>query len=177
MQPTEERGGNYSMNINEAHERYGVSTQAIYKKLKKRGIELREIKGADGHLTPEGEKLLDELFGHLVITGEGEAPAPERRKQDEASLLQAKAEIKRLQELVDGLQRETTYLEREVESLRNERDYLRRALDQAQQLHAMAIKMLPPPAEEKGGLFAKLAARFKKPSPPAEQTPPSSDNL
>ena len=162
------------MTISEAATLYGVSTQAIYKRLSKNGHDIKTLKTASGALTEEGEKLLEQLFDRTSVTGEGD-PAPQQPrkaapKKDDPLLLQAQKEVERLQTEVDNQRREINLLTREVESLRDERDYLRRALDQAQQLHAMTMKqMLPPAPAERKGAFSWLTSRFKKPAPAADQ--------
>ena len=166
------------MTIKDAIERYGVTKQAIYQRFKSRKIEIKDYKTEDGHFTPEGESLLEEWFGHLSAASQGDLkPQKEAQKQDRASFLQAQEEIKRLTNELDSAVKDIDHLQRELQAVKEERDFLRRALDQSQQLQAMTLRMLPPAPTEKGNLFSKLTARFKKPSPPAEQTPPSSDNL
>lgn len=169
------------MTIKEASTLYGVSTQAIYKRLTKNGYDLKQLKDSSGNLTEEGERIIDQLFDRVTVTGEGDpTPQPAKKKPqkpDATPSLQDQEEVERLKAEVARLQTEMERLQTTVANLQEERDFLRRALDQSQQLHAMTMRMLPPAPTEKGGLFAKLTARFKKPSPPAEQTPPSSDNL
>lgn len=162
------------MTISEAATLYGVSTQAIYKRLSKNGHDIKTLKTASGALTEEGEKLLEQLFDRTSVTGEGD-PAPQQTrkavpKKEDPLLLQAQKEVERLTALVDGLQKDVNYLTDKVKSLEGDKERLHRALDQAQQLHAMTMKqMLPPAPAERKRAFSWLTSRFKKPAPAADQ--------
>lgn len=51
------------MNIKEVAQLTGLSHQAIYKKIKANGLVLDKLKDkATGHLTPDGEARIKELF-------------------------------------------------------------------------------------------------------------------
>lgn len=163
------------MTISEAATLHGVSPQAIYKRLSKNGHDIKTLKNASGALTEEGERIIEQLFDRTSVTGEGD-PAPQQTrkaapKKEDSLLLHAQKEAERLKNEVDNQLREIDLLKREVDSLRDERDYLRRALDQAQQLHAMTMKqMLPPAPAERHGVLSWLTSRFKKPAPDADQS-------
>ena len=163
--PDYEKERRTTMTIKEASALYGVSTQAIYKRLTKKGYDIKQLKDSTGALTEEGERIIEELFDRTTVTGEGDpTPQPDRKeatKAEEPPVLQDNQEVERLKA-------EVARLQTEVDSLRDERDYLRRALDQAQQLHAMTMRMLPPAPAERQGVFSWLASRFKR---PAQQAP------
>ena len=164
------------MTIKEAATLYGVSTQAIYKRLTKNRHDLKQLKDSSGNLTEEGERIIDQLFDRVSVTGEGDpTPQPTQKKptkQDATPSLQDNAEVERLQSEVARLTTEVERLQTTVDSLKEERDFLRRALDQSQQLQAMTLRMLPPAPTEKGNLFSKLASCFKKPTDPATNNDP-----
>lgn len=149
------------MTVKEAAALYSISPQAIYQRLKSKGVDIRTIKNKAGELTPEGEQLLEDLFDRTSVTGEGDPvisqAQQEQKKQDEALTLQ-----------VEKLTAEVDFLKAQVEILKEERDYLRRALDQSQQLHAMTMRMLPPAPAERRGVFSWLASRFTKAAPAAD---------
>ena len=166
------------MTVQTAAELYGISKQAIYQRLKSKGIDIRQLKTKAGDLTEEGERLFEELFDRTSVISDGEetqqSTLKEKQKQHEASLLQAQKKVDALTSQVDSLQKEVNFLTREVESLRDERDYLRRALDQSQQLQAMTMKqMLPPAPAERQGVFSWLASRFKRPAQAAADQHPT----
>lgn len=164
------------MTVQTAAELYGISKQAIYQRLKTKGIDIRQLKTKAGDLTEEGERLFEELFDRTSVTSEGEESQQptlkEKQKQHEASLLQAQKQVEALTFQVDSLQKEVNFLKREVESVRDERDYLRRALDQSQQLQAMTMRMLPPSPAERRSVFSWLTSRFTKPAPTSDQQKP-----
>lgn len=162
------------MTVQEAASLYGVSKQAIYQRLKAKGYDIKQLKDSSGSLTEDGESILAQLFDHTSVTGDGDSTPQQSRKepakQEPPSLLQGKKRVDELEKQVDGLQREVDFLTKHVDALKEERDYLRRALDQAQQLHAMTMKqMLPPSPAERKGAFSWLTSRFKKNVPAADQ--------
>lgn len=150
------------MTIKDAAALYGVSPQAIYQRLKSKGIDIRTLKNKAGDLTTEGERLLEDLFDRTSVstmdTEQGQKAQQAPEKKDESSLLQ-----------VEKLTAEVYSLTAQIEMLKEERDYLRRALDQSQQLQAMTMRMLPPAAVERQGVFSWLASRFRKPAQQADQ--------
>jgi hypothetical protein len=162
------------MTIKEASTIYGISTQAIYKRLTKKGYDLKQLKDSSGALTEEGERIIDQLFDRVTVTGEGDpTPQPTKKKPqkpDATPSLQAEKEVAELKAKVAEMTTEIGRLQSTIDNLREERDFLRHALNQSQQIQAMTLRALPPAPTEKGGLFAKLAARFKKPTAAAEQT-------
>lgn len=153
------------MTIKEAATLYGVSPQAIYQRLKSKGVDIRAIKTKTGELTPDGERILGDLFDRTSVTGDGEQTESPRdqgqTKQEEA--LNAQLEM---------LKAEVDFLKAQVELLKEERDYLRRALDQSQQLQAMTMRMLPPAPAERRSVFSWLTSRFTKPAPASDQQKP-----
>lgn len=162
------------MTVQEAASLYGVSKQAIYQRIKAKGYDIKQLKDSSGSLTEDGESILAQLFDHTSVTGDGDSTPQQSRKesakQEPPSLLQAQKRVAELEKQVDGLQREVDFLTKHVDALKEERDYLRRALDQAQQLHAMTMKqMLPPSPAERKGAFSWLTSRFKKNAPAADQ--------
>lgn len=168
------------MTIKEVSELYGVSTQAIYKRLSKNGHDIKTLKTASGALTEEGEKLLEQLFDRTSVVGEGE-PVPQQarkaaQKKEDPLLLQAQKEVERLTALVDGLQKDVNYLTDKVKSLEEDKERLHRALDQSQQLQAMTMRMLPPAPAERHGVFSWLSSRFKKPAAAASGTETPDNN-
>lgn len=125
------------MTIKEAAQLYGKSRQAIYQRLQASCQPLNELKNPEtGVLTEKGEALLKSIY---CEGDRQEAVKPGKVDTQIDSLLtqiqRLESEVKALTEKVDGLQAD--------------KEYLQRALDQAQQLQAMAFKRLPaPPAEE-----------------------------
>lgn len=158
------------MTIKEASTIYGISTQAIYKRLTKKGYDLKQLKDSSGNLTEEGERIIDQLFDRVTVTGEGDpTPRPAKKKPDATPSLQAEKEVAELKAKVAEMTTEIERLQSTNDNLREERDFLRRALDQAQQLHAMTMKqMLPPAQSERKGAFSWLTSRFKKSPEQAE---------
>ena len=111
------------MTVKEIAEKYGLTVQAVYKRLKGSGIKISALKDAEtGHFTPEGEKVILSLF--------------ENKKPPEAAENAIKQEVERLT-LVNK------QLLEKVEILEQSRDDLREALAREQQLHLMALQKIP----------------------------------
>ena len=130
------------MTIKEVAQQTGLSHQAIYKRLKSRGIKLDEIRDkTTGLISPEGEILIAELF---PVTSSN---PPEEKKA-------VSTEVEKLRNQVAELTTEVEKLRNQVATLENERDFLRVTLEREQQLNGIALSKLPPalpPAEEERG--------------------------
>ena len=133
------------MTIKEVAQQTGLSHQAIYKRLKARGIKLDDIRDkSTGQLTPQGEAVITELF---QVT----ASIPPEEKKAETPV---ETEVEKLNAQVAELTTEVEKLRNQVATLENERDFLRATLEREQQLHGIALSKLPPalpPAEEERG--------------------------
>lgn len=143
------------MTVKEFSEIVGVSHQAIYKKLKGRGVALDAIKDKEtGQLTQEGETLLREIYNI-------QEPREERQEQqEEAAEVEREAappadqpeekelrnQVAELQKEVERLRNQVATLEEREKALTEERDFLRISLDRAQQLQALTLSKIPNPA-------------------------------
>lgn len=121
------------MTIKEVAQRTGLSHQAIYKKIKAKGLKLEELKDkATGQFTAEGEATVRALFG--IDDAEVEVET------------ELTTEVERLRNLVDKQAEQ-------IKALTDERDFLRLTLERSQHLEAVALAKLPsaPPALPAGG--------------------------
>lgn len=129
------------MTINEVAQLYGVSHQAVYKRIKSAGLKLAELKDkATGQLTPEGEEKVVGLFA-----AENAGPPP-----DSTKVAELRNEVEKLRPEVEKLRNQVENLEEKLKTVTEERDYLRTTLDatnknleNAQQLQAMTLSKLP----------------------------------
>lgn len=138
------------MTIKEAAERYGVSKQAIYQRLKKAGQDLDNIRDPKtGLLSSDGEKLINSIYGQNAVK--------EPLKSSPVNL-----QVESFKQEREALLGQIEALKAVNEQLTSERDYLRRSLDQAQQLQAMAFARLPAPKESSGGWFKKIFTKTKE---------------
>ena len=131
------------MTVKEIAKRTGLTNQAIYKRLKSKGVTLNAIKDAKtGHFTPDGEKLIVELF-NLDNAPEQAEKRPEKPVDNQ---------VEKLTTRVAELTTEVETLRTKVDLLTSERDNLRATLEREQQLHAMTLTKLLPSGEnaEKG---------------------------
>lgn len=144
------------MTVKEFAELVGISHQAIYKKLKGRGVALESLKDKEtGQLTEEGETLLRRIYNiqeqgdeQRETTAEEAAEvereaAPPAPKQVEKELRNQVAE---LQKEVERLRNQVATLEEKQEALTDERDFLRISLERSQQLQALTASKIPNPA-------------------------------
>lgn len=168
------------MTIKEFAAQIGVSDKAIYKRLKREGIELSTLKTkGSSSLSLEGEARLRELYSLQVSDaikaetvkhgepGEVENPVEKPVESSTSASEKSNAEVERLKI-------EINRLEELNKALTNERDFLRGALeraqislDRAQQLQAMATAKIPTPKAipaggEESGMKAWLRRHFTK---------------
>lgn len=137
----------------------GLSHQAIYKRLKARGVRLETLKDKKtGELTEEGEALIKEIFS-LQDEQETAAPPPPAAAEKEAPA-EVESEVERLRNQVERLNIEVERLRNQVatleereKALTDERDFLRLSLERSQQLQAITAQKIPnpPPALPAGG--------------------------
>ena len=131
------------MTIKDVAQQTNLTNAAIYKRIKAKGIALDTIKDKKtGQFTPEGEKLIFELFNL--------ENAPE--KAEERQETPVDNQVEKLTTRVAELTTEVEKLTTRVELLTSERDNLRATLEREQQLHAMTLTKLLPSGEnaEKG---------------------------
>ena len=133
------------MTIKEAATKYGVSTQAIYKRLNQHGVKLATLKNPDtGELTADGEAVITQLFNQPKPAGHN----------------QLKDEITRLSTELAKLTTENEALKARVHELETERDWLR---GQQSELLSRIPAALPAPGQtaqtEKRGLLARIFGR------------------
>lgn len=167
------------MTIKEVSEKVGLSHQAIYKRLRNRGIKAADIaRKSTGELTEEGERLMYELFPFLQGEEgrEAQAPADEPAAAPAAAVAADEpSEVASLRDEVAAAAAKVAKLEGEVarqeeiiKALTDERDYLRGALERSQQLQALTAQKIPnpPPAltdgsgeKQRRGLWARLRGK------------------
>ena len=139
------------MTVKEVAQRTGLTNAAIYKRIKTKGVALDAIKDKKtGHFTPDGERLIIELF-NLDAAPESPANPPQKAVDNQVEKLTT-----RVAELTTEVEKLTT----RVELLTSERDNLRATLEREQQLHAMTLTKLLPSGEqgEKGRFRASWDA-------------------
>ena len=130
------------MTVKEFSEIVGVSHQAIYKKLKGRGVALDAIKDKEtGQLTQEGETLLREIYNI-----QEQRTNSEEQQQEEAAEVEREAAPPADQPEEKELRNQVATLEEKEKTLTEERDFLRISLDRAQQLQALTLSKIPNPA-------------------------------
>lgn len=154
------------MTIKQAAEKYGISVQAIYSRLKKEGIALETLKDADTReLSADAELVFDKLF---------DKERQQKHESFNSTIQRLNSEIQRLNEENVGLVEKLKRLENENADLKQERERLLTIAQQAQELHKAALeRLLPPPTDntaaegqsatgaqaKRGGLFARLFGR------------------
>lgn len=154
------------MTIKQAAEKYGISVQAIYSRLKKNDIKLETLKDADtGELTADAMAVLDKLF---------DKENREKRENFNSTIERLQGEVNRLDKENAGLVEKIKQLETVNAELKQERERLLTIAQQAQELHKAALdRLLPPPVDntaaedlrgsgtqaKRGGVFGWLFGR------------------
>ena len=157
-----------------------ISQQAIYQRLKRKGINLESIQ-EDGNLTDEGENLIRELYSasrenQLNNTIYEHIKRLEELSDCQLKLNDAKHNIDKLEKQVESLREELANRDREreqreteteqviarlreqIQSLEADKGFLQSALHQEQETHRQTMLLLMPPKRE--GLIDKLKGRF-----------------
>lgn len=134
------------MKIKDAAEKYGISAQAIYQRLKKQNIPIDSLKDTEtGDLTPDALGILENLFGESSA----------QYNQQKASLHD---ELARLKQLVQSLEYERDILKVKLEAAERERDTANETLNQER---AMFTKFLPAPDQQRQGFISRIFGKKK----------------
>lgn len=134
------------MTVKSIADKYGVSVQTVYKRIKAAGMAVEALKDKDtGELTEAGKAAVMALFKPL---NEGLNEGLNWFKDENEKLKQER----------DALNLEVERFKAQVETMQAEIDYLRKALDQAQHLQAMALQRLALPAPRRSW-WSKLFGR------------------
>lgn len=134
------------MTVKDVSTMTGISVQAVYKRLKAKGLNLDEIRSKEtGHFSEEGEALVKTIF-NLNSQPEQMFSTPVERLKTEVEKL--KTELSTAKTRIEVLEAQVTLLE-------NERDHLREAADRSQLLQLETLKKIPAalPAPEKKWRF------------------------
>lgn len=132
------------MTIRDVVNQTGLSHQAVYKRIKGRGLSVSTLKDtATGQLTEEGERLLRELF-NLQAEAE-ETEATEGQSLDETEVIRLRNRVEELTTEVEKLHNRVESLGEKNAELISERDYLRLALERSQQLQMVTASKIPNP--------------------------------
>ena len=152
------------MTINDIAKAYGVSRQAVYQRLKRKGVQLKDLQKEDSlELTEEGEALFREMFQQ----GEPSQTLEETTIQQIDSLTreneQLRNRIKDLEHEID-LEREAhkgtrENLKRADEGIRQaneEINFLRLSVSQAQETVSRTTLLLESRQQKQTGFLARL---------------------
>ena len=145
------------MTIKDVARMTGLSSQAVYKKIKASGHTLESLKNkATGHFTPEGEQIIKDLFS---VDENGSQTA---KNEDSTEVEKLKKDIAELTTRLKEIDNQVETMTEKIKALTDERDFLRAALDKSQLMEAAVIAKLPAPppalpateAEKRHGLRA-----------------------
>lgn len=133
------------MNIKDFAELYGVSSQAVYQRINRAGLNIKKLKDSDtGELSEAGQEAIKQLFS----------------QHSQVSVDELKDEINTLQKELASLKSENEALKARVHELETERDWLR---GQQSELLSRIPAALPAPGQtaqtEKRGLLARIFGR------------------
>ena len=121
------------MKIRDVANRAGVSHQAIYKRLKARGIRPESLTNKEtGELTAEGVALMLELYPQ--VKDEQPATGPAQPTQPAAAVDTLRGEVERLRAALSNA-------EERIVALTEERDFLRGALTHSQEMEALRARI------------------------------------
>lgn len=125
------------MTIKDAAELYGISTQAVYQRLKKESIDLKRLKDkSTGHLTPDAEVVFCKLFTRTELKKTGVLNSSESTDSTDKKLIETLQ--KELFEMVERLK----VLENENSELKADKASWSRALEFAQRVQLEQLEMI-----------------------------------
>ena len=170
------------MTIKDVAKRTGLSHQAIYKRLKARGLSVSDLKDkASGQLTEEGERILAEMFSIQAEepTVDGAPEITNEEPTAESGSEELRNEVARLTTEVEKLSNQVATLEEKNAALVEERDFLRLALERSQQLQAITASKIPNPppllpspeeSDHHKGLFGGIRAWWARRREPQRES-------
>lgn len=135
------------MTVKEFANSYGISAQAVYQKIKDRGIEIGQLKDKDGkNLSKEGLSVLASLFNNeplKVDEKDKELKAKIQHLEEENAILKAEVERqKAVQQMKDDM----------IDMLKGQLDYM-------QKLQALTLQRIP---DHRPTLWQRLTGRTEK---------------
>lgn len=158
------------MTIAEIAREYRVSQQAVYQKMKRKGINRADIQQPNSpQLTEEGEQILRSLFNTE------EKQIAKQALSTASELIEANKHIESLKKQLEEAEQAREALKTEIEQqaqriqrqaervqeLEAERDFLRLTISQENANHQQALAMLQPAKQERG-LFGWFRNRSTK---------------
>lgn len=157
------------MTIKDIAEEYSVTQQAVYQKLKRKGIKRGDIQHEGSpDLTEEGEAIVRSLFEKTkeikdVITQQAlkASDLVQQLNETKKQLEQQTSETKRLNEEVSQHRQEIEQLKKQLKEVIEDRDFLRMTLSQTIEAHRITLAALQPAPQERG-LLARIKTRFTK---------------
>lgn len=158
------------MTIADAAKVYGVTQQAVYQKLKRKGIKRADIQQpGSAELTEEGERIISSLFkqDQHAVTQQALKSTQEvidltQRLQTVSNDLEAKtAEAEDLKQTVSKLNQDLAASLERLKEATEERDFLRLTVAQLNENNRLVLAALQPSQHEKG-LLARIKARFAR---------------
>jgi len=139
------------MTIKDVAAQTGLSHQAIYKRIKARGLSVSSLKDkASGQLTEEGERLIRELFSIQAKEEPTTGKAPDMASEEPTVEVESEVEklrnrVETLTTEVEKLRNHVATLEEKNKALTEERDFLRLSLERSQQLQMVTASKIPNP--------------------------------
>jgi len=131
-----------------------LTTQGVYKRLRNHGTPAETLCDKDGNLTEKGFSVIAELYSVDMDTLKGAAQFSElsdKKKKEQTIPVNREQLVQMVSELKENLKDAYATIEAQqatIEALTTDRDYLRQALTTEQNLHAMAMQLIPEPQKK-----------------------------
>ncbi len=128
------------MTLRDIATRAGVSHQAVYQKLKKKGIKVEDLRNKEsGELTGEGMAILLELFP-AAKNDQVECSTKDESSKSSNATIGNKA-VEQLGKEIDRLNAELSKMKVQLDAITDERDFLRKALEQSQERETLRARI------------------------------------
>ena len=139
------------MTIKEVAEQYGITPQAVYKRLRENKIEVKTITDAKTkHLTADGEGVIKRLFD-----GEGQNK-PLMIHVEKATWEALNDELNQLKKKLSDLEKDLQTREKRIDELEADKAYFKDQIDKAQAERSELISRIPTQQERRPGFIRRL---------------------
>ena len=151
------------MTVPELAKRLNVSQQAIYQKLKRKGIKLDTIRDSEGQLTVDGETMIESMFKQTKSTDSTyqinklyseREQMRERIKDLEREQEQLESDLNARNAIIQEQKNKIEEQAETIQMLREDKGYLQLTLQKEQENYKQSMLLLAPPKQE--SVFKRL---------------------
>lgn len=146
------------MTIDDFAKTVGVSMRTVYRRAEKAGTPIKDMRDAEGRITPEGIAALASLFDDVKCDGTTQQEDDTVETAENGAGHDAVAvEVAALRATVEGLERENAMLREMLADAKQNAEQWREQAQRMQDLHELEYKRLLP---ERAGMWQRMRSLF-----------------